>query len=102
MSAKQTTKAAKAEQPAPPPQPRADVSVRVKTTSPGVKRQVCGVIFGNEYKRLLLDDKGSAYKAIARDPELMMETLPNKPLSDDEVAADTLPGQGNKKEQEAT
>ncbi|GGW23645.1 hypothetical protein [Vreelandella hamiltonii] len=91
MSAKQTTKAA------PPPRPRVDVSVRVKTKSPGIKRQVCGVIITNEWKRLLLDDKGSAYKAIARDPALVMEQLPYEPLSDAEVAADKLPS----KEKEA-
>ncbi|MGP9798152.1 hypothetical protein ACT3UJ_12430 [Halomonas sp. 86] len=70
MSAKQTTKAA------PPPRPRAAVQVRVKTKSPGVKRQVCGVIFTNEWKHLTLDDRGSAYKAIERDPALEMEPAP--------------------------
>lgn len=93
MSAKNSTKASATLAPPPPPVPaRADVSVRVKTRSTGVRRVVCGVIFSNEYKRLLLDDRGSAYKAIARDPALVMEHLPNTPLSDDEVAADTLPG----------
>lgn len=76
MSAKQTTKAAakqSADKDAPPPRPREAVSVRVKTKSPGVKRQVCGVIFDNSWKHLALDDLGSAYKAIARDPALVME-----------------------------
>lgn len=90
MSANQTTKKA-------PPVPRANVTVRVKTKTPGVKRQVCGVIFGNEWKRLVLDDKGSAYKALARDPAIVMERLPDEPLSDADVAADKLPS----KEKEA-
>lgn len=80
MSAKQTTKAAEqapaAEKtPAPPPRPRAAVQVRVKTKSPGIKRQVCGVIFTNEWKHLTLDDRGSAYKAIERDPAMVMEPI---------------------------
>ncbi|WKD29543.1 hypothetical protein NDQ72_06260 [Halomonas sp. KG2] len=91
MSAKQTTKKA-------PPVPRANVTVRVKTKTPGVKRQVCGVIFGNEWKRLVLDDKGSAYKALARDPAIVMERLPDEPLSDADVAADKLPSKDKEKE----
>lgn len=94
MSAKHSTKTSAT--PAPPPPPpmpaRSDVAVRVKTRATGVKRVVCGVIFGNEYKRLLLDERGSAYKAIARDPALVMEHLPHTPLADDDVAAETLPG----------
>ena len=76
MSAKQTTKAATkqgADKDAPPPRPREAVSVRVKTKSPGVKRQVCGAIFENTWKYLTLDDRGSAYKAIERDPAIVME-----------------------------
>ncbi|AQU83248.1 MULTISPECIES: hypothetical protein [unclassified Halomonas] len=87
MSAKQTTKKA-------PPVPRADVTVRVKTKTPGVKRQVCGVIFGNEWKRLVLDDKGSAYKALTRDPAIVMERLPDEPL-----AADTSPSLPSKEKE---
>lgn len=77
MSAKQTTKAAAttAEKKAPPPQ-RKPVQVRVKTKAPGIKRQVCGVILTNEWKGLTLDDQGSAYKAIVRDPALEMEAAP--------------------------
>lgn len=82
MNAKQTTKK--------PPTPRKTVCVRVKTKGIGAKRVNSGVIFTNEWKRLLLDDKGSAYKAIRADPALAMEPLPDTPLSDDEVAtADT-------------
>ena len=89
MSAKQTTKAAaeqSADKDAPPPRPREAVSVRVKTKSPGVKRQVCGVIFENTWKYLTLDDRGSAYKAIARDPAMVMEkaTPPPKPVATQE------------------
>ncbi|HBN61402.1 MULTISPECIES: hypothetical protein [unclassified Halomonas] len=89
MSAKQTTKAAaeqSADKDAPPPRPREAVSVRVKTKSPGVKRQVCGVIFENTWKYLTLDDRGSAYKAIARDPAMVMEkaTPPPKPVATEE------------------
>lgn len=90
MSAKQTTKAA-AEQSADknaPPRPREAVQVRVKTKSPGVKRQVCGVIFDNAWKYLTLDDRGSAYKAIARDPSMVMEkaTPPPKAVATEEPA----------------
>ncbi|WP_417862374.1 hypothetical protein [Vreelandella venusta] len=92
MSAKQTTEKA-------PPVPRTDVTVRVKTKTPGVRRQVCGVIFGNEWKRLVLDDKGSAYKALARDPAIVMERLPDEPLSDAEVAADKLPSLPSKEKE---
>jgi hypothetical protein len=89
MSAKQTTKAAaeqSADKDAPPPRSREAVSVRVKTKSPGVKRQVCGVIFENTWKYLTLDDRGSAYKAIARDPAMVMEkaTPPPKPVATEE------------------
>ncbi|UXZ55827.1 hypothetical protein LOS15_07355 [Halomonas sp. 7T] len=89
MSAKQTTKAAaeqSADKDAPPPRPREAVQVRVKTKSPGVKRQVCGVIFENTWKYLTLDDRGSAYKAIARDPAMVMEkaTPPPKPVATEE------------------
>ena len=89
MSAKQTTKAAaeqSADKDAPPPRPREAVSVRVKTKSPGVKRQVCGAIFENTWKYLTLDDRGSAYKAIARDPAMVMEkaTPPPKPVATEE------------------
>lgn len=89
MSAKQTTKAAaeqSADKDAPPPRPREAVSVRVKTKSPGVKRQVCGVIFENTWKYLTLDDRGSAYKAIARDPAMVMEkaTPPPEPVATEE------------------
>ncbi len=82
MSAKQTTKAAaeqsadKSAPPPPPPRPREAVSVRVKTKSPGIKRQVCGVIFDNAWKHLTLDDRGSAYKALERDPAIVMEKAP--------------------------
>ncbi|MBL1267650.1 MAG: hypothetical protein COA87_007860 [Halomonas sp.] len=91
MSAKQTTKAATAEQSAEKekkPRPREAVSVRVKTKSPGVKRQVCGVIFDNAWKYLTLDDRGSAYKAIARDPAIVMEkaTPPPKAVAAEEPA----------------
>jgi len=91
MSAKQTTKAAAkqdADKDAPPPRPREAVSVRVKTKSPGVKRQVCGVIFDNAWKYLTLDDRGSAYKAIARDPAIVMEkaTPPPKAVAAEEPA----------------
>ncbi|WP_438454700.1 hypothetical protein [Vreelandella venusta] len=74
MSAKQTTKAA-ADKDAEKKElvQRKDAQVRVKTKSPGVKRQVCGVILTNEWKYLTLDDKGSAYKALARDPAIVME-----------------------------
>lgn len=92
MSAKHSTKANATSAPPPPMPARSDVAVRVKTRATGVKRVVCGVIFGNEYKRLLLDERGSAYKAIARDPALVMEHLPHTPLAADEAAADTLPG----------
>ncbi|MCE7520323.1 hypothetical protein LZG37_19475 [Halomonas titanicae] len=89
MSAKQTTKAATAEQSAEKEEklrPREDVSVRVKTKSPGVKRQMCGVIFDNAWKYLTLDDRGSAYKAIARDPAMVMEkaTPPPKAVATEE------------------
>ncbi len=87
MSAKQTTKAAaeqSADKDAPPPRPREAVSVRVKTKSPGVKRQVCGVIFENTWKYLTLDDRGSAYKAIARDPAMVMEKATPKPVATEE------------------
>lgn len=90
MSAKQTTKK--------PPTPRKTVCVRVKTKGIGAKRVNSGVIFTNEWKRLLLDDKGSAYKAIRADPALAMETLPDTPLSDDEVAADKLPSKDKAQE----
>lgn len=79
MSAKQTTKAAaeqSADKSAPPPRPREAVSVRAKTKSPGIKRQVCGVIFDNAWKHLTLDDRGSAYKALERDPAIVMEKAP--------------------------
>lgn len=77
MSAKQTTKAA-ADKDAEKKElvPRKDAQVRVKTKSPGVKRQVCGVIFDNAWKYLTLDDRGSAYKALARDPAIVMEHSP--------------------------
>ncbi|WFE73106.1 hypothetical protein P8S55_08405 [Halomonas sp. M1] len=89
MSAKQTIKAAPAEQSAKKeekPRLREAVQVRVKTKSPGVKRQVCGVIFENAWKYLTLDDRGSAYKAIARDPAMVMEkaTPPPKPVATEE------------------
>ena len=95
MSAKQTTKAApeqSAEKTAPPPpRPREAVSVRVKTKSPGVKRQVCGVIFDNSWKHITLDNKGSAYKAIARDPAFVMEPLPSSAPSGDQLTASSQP-----------
>ncbi|MGO2241137.1 MAG: hypothetical protein ACTH5D_05200 [Halomonas sp.] len=86
MSAKQTTKKA-------PPTPRKEISLRVKTKSPGVKRQVCGVIFDNTWKHITLDDRGSAYKAIARDPAMMMEPAP-APVKEPEpkAAEETQPG----------
>lgn len=87
MSAKQTTKAA-ADKDAEKEElvPRKDAQVRVKTKSPGVKRQVCGVIFDNTWKYLTLDDRGSAYKAIARDPAMVMEkaTPPPKAVANEE------------------
>lgn len=92
MSAKQTTKAAtdkSADKDAPPPRPREAVQVRVKTKSPGVKRQVCGVIFDNAWKYLTLDDRGSAYKAIARDPAIVMEKATPPPKA---VATEEQPG----------
>ncbi|WP_237673582.1 hypothetical protein [Vreelandella profundi] len=84
MSAKQTTKAA--DEKKTPPTPRKGISLRVKTKSPGVKRQVCGVIFDNTWKHITLDDKGSAYKAIARDPAMVTEadTTPAKPAATEE------------------
>lgn len=98
MSAKQTAKTDKAEKKEKaPPTPRKTVCVRVKTKGVGVKRVNSGVIFTNEWKRLLLDDKGSAYKAIRADPALAMETLPDGPFGDDKVATNKLPH----KEQEA-
>ncbi|TVU88310.1 hypothetical protein [Vreelandella titanicae] len=89
MSAKQTTKAATAEQSAEkkaPPVPRKDVQVRVKTKATGARRSVCGSIFTNEWKYLTLDDKGSAYKAISADPALVMEEAspPTKAVATDE------------------
>lgn len=98
MSAKQTTKAATADKSAEkkdPPTPRKDTQVRVKTKSPGVKRQVCGVIFDNTWKYLTLDDRGSAYKAIARDPAMVME--PSPPPVKEVANADAQPS----KEKEA-
>lgn len=78
MSAKQTTKAATAEQGAEKkkPVPRKDVQVRVKTKATGAKRTNSGTIFTNEWKYLTLDDKGSAYKAIKADTALVMEHAP--------------------------
>ena len=78
MSAKQTTKAAPAEQSAEkkaPPTPRKDVQVRVKTRATGTRCASNGVIFSNEWKYLTLDDKGSAYKAISTNPNLVISMM---------------------------
>jgi len=61
------------------PTTRRQVNVRVKTRRTGVKRARGGVIFTNEWKHLRLDDKGSAYRAIAADPLLLMEIVPEAP-----------------------
>ena len=90
MSAKQTAKAEKQEK-APPTQ-RKDVQVRVKTRATGTRGASNGVIFSNEWKYLTLDDKGSAYKAISTNPNLVMEHSP--PPVKEVATADAQPSKG--------
>ncbi|MBZ9574416.1 hypothetical protein [Modicisalibacter sp. MOD 31.J] len=69
------------------PAPRADIVVRVKTRQLGQRRGCCGVIFTGEWKRLVLDDKGSAWKAIQAHPDLVVERLAETPPADGEGPA---------------
>ncbi|MDR5857951.1 hypothetical protein FZZ93_02420 [Halomonas eurihalina] len=53
--------------------PRQQVDIRAKTRRPGQRRQVCGVILTGEWTYLSVDDRGSAMKALSRDPDIIVE-----------------------------
>ncbi|MDN3524353.1 hypothetical protein QWY79_03630 [Halomonas sabkhae] len=80
MTRKQTGGKAPAKQDTPPP--RRQVRVNVKTRQPGQRRQVAGVIITGEPKALVVDERGSAYKALTRGPGLVVERLPDTPSAE--------------------
>lgn len=58
----------------PPKAPaRQQIDIRAKTRRPGQRRQVCGVILTGEWTYLSVDDRGSAMKALNRDPDIIVE-----------------------------
>ncbi|MDO0944656.1 hypothetical protein [Chromohalobacter israelensis] len=70
------------------PAPRTSIHVRAKTRHPGQRRGCCGVILTGEWKHLVVDDKGSAYKALIADQDVIVERLPETPDSPSEDAGD--------------